>query len=134
MKDHEHQLPEAVHTSLQKCFAKIRLVRATELAQAGLWQQAQMLLEECGDAPRTAAELDLLARITAQQGRFDLARKYWNAAIQIEPANKIYHECLAHLTPTRRVLTIIAYYQDSLLHVLMWVTIIFGIVVLIYTA
>jgi hypothetical protein len=119
-------------TALQNCFAQIRLARATELAQSGRLLEAEAVLAHNGELPHHAGELDLLARIAARQGRFDEARPRWNAAIQIEPGNEIYHHCLENLTPARRIVRLIVNSQDTLLIILVWMTIAFGIAALFY--
>jgi tetratricopeptide repeat protein len=91
------------------------------------------VLSHNGELPGNALELDLLARIAARQGRFDEARRRWNAAIQIEPENEIYRQCIEHLTPARRIVRLIANAQDTLLNLLVWITIVFAVAVLVYT-
>ena len=132
MNEHEQQFPIKAQTALQNCFAQIRLARATELAHSGRLFEAEALLAHDGDLPHSAIELDLLARIAARQGRFDEARRRWNAAIQIEPGNGIYRQCLENLTPARRIVRLIVNSLDTLLILLAWITIAFGIAVLFY--
>jgi len=125
--------PTETRTALQNCFAQIRLARATELAQSGRLLEAEAVLAQNGELPRSARELDLLARIAARQGRFDEARRRWNAAIQTEPGNEIYRQCLEHLTPRRRIARLIVNSQGTLLNLLVWATIAFAVAVLVYT-
>lgn len=125
-------LPPETQTALQDCFAHIRLARATELAQSGRLLEAEAVLAQNGELPRNASELDLLARIAARQGRFNEARRRWNAAIQIEPRNEIYRQCLESLTPAKRIVQMIAHHQDTLLNLLVWTTIAFAVAVLVY--
>jgi tetratricopeptide (TPR) repeat protein len=125
-------MPTETRTALQNCFAQIRLARATELAQSGRLLEAETLLAQNSELPRNASELDLLARLAARQGRFDEARRRWNAAIQIEPGNEIYRLCIEQLTPTRRIVRLIANSQDTLLNVLVWATVAFAVAALIY--
>ena len=132
MNEYEQQLPTEVRAALQACFTQIRLARATELAQSGRFLEADAVLAPSGELPHNASELDLLARIAARQGRFDEARRRWNAAIQIEPGNAIYRQCLERLTPGRRLVRLIVNSQDGLLIVLVAMTIAFGIAVLFY--
>ncbi len=126
-------LPTETRTVLQNCFAKIRLARATELAQSGRLLEAEAVLAQNGEPPHHAGELDLLARIVARQGRFDEARRRWNAAIQIDPGNEIYRQCLEDLTPARRIVQLIVNSQDRLLNLLVWTTTAFAVAVLVYT-
>ena len=126
-------LPTETQTALQNCFAQIRLARATELAQSGRLLEAEAVLVQNGELPDNPRELDLLARIAARQGHFDEARRRWNAAIRIEPGNEIYHQCLEDLTPARRIVRLIVNSQYTLLNVLVWTTIAFGIGALVFT-
>jgi tetratricopeptide (TPR) repeat protein len=125
--------PTGTRDALQNCFAQIRLARAAELAQSGRLLEAEAVLAKNGELPHNASELDLLARIAARQGRFDEARRRWNAAIQIEPGNEIFRQCLEHLTPARRIIRLVAHHQDTLLNVLVWTTIAFAVTALVYT-
>jgi hypothetical protein len=50
----------------------------------------------------SAAELDLLARIAAREGRFHKARQRWEAALHLEPDNETFRACLRGLTVARR--------------------------------
>ncbi len=132
MNEYEQQLPTEARTALQNCFAQIRLARVTELAQSGRLLEAEALLAHNGELPHNASELDLLARIAARQGRFDEARRRWNAAMQIEPANEIYRQCLENLTPARRIVRLLVNSQDTLLNLLVWTTVAFAVAALIY--
>jgi tetratricopeptide (TPR) repeat protein len=125
-------LPLETRTALQNCFTQIRLARATELVQSGRLLEAEAALAQNGEFPRNASELDLLARIAARQGRFDEARRRWNAAIQIEPGNEIYRQCLENLTPARRIVRLIVNSQGTLLFLLVWATIAFAVAVVVY--
>ena len=134
MTPEEEKCVQHARAALQICFAQIRLARATELAQSGRLLEAEAVLAQNGELPRNASELDLLARIAARQGRFDEARRRWNAAIQIEPGNEIYRQCVEHLTPAKRIARLIANSQDTLLNLLVWTTIAFAVAVLVYTS
>lgn len=125
--------PEYPRKVLEEFFAKIRLARATELAQSGRLLEAEAVLAQNGELPHNASELDLLARIAARQGRFAEARRRWNAAIQIEPGNEIYRQCVEHLTPARKITRLIANSQGTLLSVLVWTTIAFAVGALVFT-
>jgi tetratricopeptide (TPR) repeat protein len=133
VKENEQQLPTETQTALQNCFAQIRLARATELAQSGRLLEAEAVLARNGELPHDASALDLLARIAARQGRFDEARRRWNTAIQIEPGNEIYLQCLEDLTPARRIIRLIINSQNTLLNLLVCTTIAFSVAVLVYT-
>ena len=127
------QIPPEARVALEGCFAKIRLARATELAQSGRLLEAEAVLVQNGELPDTPGELDLSARIAARQGRFDEARRRWTAAMQREPENEVYLQCIEQLTPARRIGRLIANSQDTLLNVLVWATIALGVGVLIFT-
>jgi tetratricopeptide (TPR) repeat protein len=126
------QLPNETQTALQNCFAQIRLARATELAQSERLLEAEAVLAQNGELPRNASELDLLARIAARQGRFDEARRRWNAALQLEPSNTIYRQCIEQLTPARQVVRLLVHHHETLLNVLVWTTVAFAVAALIY--
>lgn len=129
---HPQLLPSEVNIALQNHIAQIRLARATELAQAGRLLEAEALLVQNGELPRNASELDLLARIAARQARFDEARQRWNMAMQLEPGNEIYRQCIEHLTPARRIVTLIAHHHETLLNIFVWAVIAFAVVTLFY--
>ena len=133
MNENPQLLPAETRDALQNCFDQIRLARAPELAQSGRLLEAEAVLVRDGELPNNARELDLLARIAARQGRFDEARRRWNAAIQIEPGHETYRQCLEHLTPARRIVRLVAHHQDTLLNVLVWTTIAFAVAALVYT-
>ena len=126
-------MPSEMRNALHNCFAQIRLARATELAQLGRLREVEAVLVPNGEFPHNARELDLLARVAARQGRFDEARRRWNAALQIEPGNNDYRQCIEHLTPARRIVRLIANSHETLLNVLVWMTIAFAAAALIYT-
>lgn len=132
MNENPQLLPVETQNALQNCFAQIRLARATELAQSGRLLEAEAVLVQNGELPRGPNELDLLARIAARQGRFDEARQRWKAAMQIEPHNDVYRQCLENLTPARRIVRLIAHRQDTLLNVLVWTTVAFAVAALVY--
>ena len=132
MNEQEQQLPTQAQAALEECFAQIRLARATELAQSKRFLEAEAVLMPNGELPKSPHELDLLARIAAQQGRFDEARRLWNTALQKEPENEIYKQCLARLTPARRISRLIARSLDRLLPVLVWATIALSIGALVF--
>lgn len=125
-------MPVKLQAALERCFAEIRVARAAELARSGRLLEARGVLVPNGELPSSPHELDLLARIAARQGRFDEARRMWSAAIQLEPGNVAFRQCLEDLTPGRRMARVIANSQDALLTVLFWATITFGIGVSVF--
>lgn len=132
MNENAQLLPIEARQSLQNYFAQIRLARATELAQSGRLLEAEAVLVQNGELLHNAGELDLLARIAARQGRFNDARRCWKAAMQFEPGNDVYRQCLENLTPTKRIIRLIVHHQDTLLSVLAWTTIAFAVAALAY--
>jgi Flp pilus assembly protein TadD len=133
VNQNEQQLLSEHRVAIQNCVAAIRLARATELAQSGRLLEAEAVLVQDGELPSTANELDLLARIAARQGRFGEARRRWESAMQLDPGNAIYCQCLANLTPARRFASLLTHHQDTLLNVLVWTTIALAIAVLLHT-
>ena len=132
MNDYAQHLPTEARSALQICFAQIRLGRATELAQSGRFLEAEAVLMPSGELPDEPRELDLLARIAARQGRFNDARRRWNIAIEKQPDNPIYRQCVEGLTLARRIGRLVANSQYKLLSVLALATVAFGIGALIY--
>lgn len=132
MNEQYQQLPTEVRSALEKCLAQIRLARATELAQSERFLEAEAVLMPNGVLSDNPRELDLLARIAARQGNFDDARRLWNRALENEPGNEIYQQCLACLTPARRIYRSIAGSLDALLPVLVWGTIALSIGALVF--
>jgi hypothetical protein len=55
---------------------QLSLSRAAELARAGAYQEAETLLRTTDPNDLPIAGLDLLARICAQQGRFEEAQQW----------------------------------------------------------
>lgn len=105
---------QSTRNVLQQVFGEIRLARATELAQSERFAEAEAVLREGGYEPQTAGELDLLARMAAQQGNFDKARRLWNQAVQVEPENATFRLCLKSLTPGRQAGRMIAINESRL--------------------
>jgi tetratricopeptide (TPR) repeat protein len=116
----EEKFPQQARDAIEKCFAQIRLAHATELAQSERFLEAEAVLMPNGEHPDLPRELDLLARIAARQGKFDVARRLWTRALQNEPENEIYKQCLSCLTPARRIPRLIERLLDALLPVLVW--------------
>jgi tetratricopeptide (TPR) repeat protein len=124
----EQQLPPQARTALDKCFAQIRLARATELAQSKRFLEAEAVLMLNGELPDNPRDLDLLARIAAQQGHLSDARRLWEAALQKDPHNRVYEDCLQLLTEVQDA----ASRFDTLLTWLVCATILFSIGALLY--
>ncbi|MCU0241942.1 MAG: hypothetical protein MUF51_05915 [Vicinamibacteria bacterium] len=75
----------------QGVLLELSLYRAAEFARTGDYAAAEELLTALGPIESgPPARLDLLARIHAQQGRFERAAALWQAAERQDPASAIY--------------------------------------------
>ena len=81
----------------------MRIAHATELARSRRFLEAEALLSPSGRLPETVIELDLLARILAQQHRFREARRCWDAALQVDPLNEAYRNGIKRLEQVERL-------------------------------
>jgi hypothetical protein len=81
-----------------------------------------------GDLPDNPRDLDLLARIAALQTRRSDARRLWETALQKDPHNPEYEDCLQHLTELQDATSRF----DTLLAWLVCATILFSIGALLY--
>lgn len=132
MNDQEQSLRAQARNVIEKFFDDIRFARATELAQLDKFAEAEAVLMNNGALPENARELDLLARIAARQARFEQARELWNKALQLEPANPLYQQSIASLTPARRFGRIIALHESKLLNALVFTIAIFAVAALFF--
>jgi hypothetical protein len=132
MSETEETSPSEAVAALNDYFAKVRLARATELAQSGHLDEAEAALVDENKLPSNATELDLLARIAARQGRFDEARHRWKSALQIEPGNETYRLCIESLTPAKRIVWQIANSWYANLNGIVWATIVLALATLVY--
>ena len=128
MNEQEQQLPTQARTALEKCFAQIRLARATELAQSKRFPEAEAVLMLNGELPDNPRELDLLARMAAQQEQFGKARRLWEAALQKSPADEEYVHCLEQVRNMERTTAL----TDRALNYLVWFVVLFGIAAIVY--
>lgn len=128
MNQQEQELPTQARAALEKCLAQIRLARATELAQSKRFSAAEAALMPNGDLPDNPRDLDLLARIAAQQARLSDARRLWETALQKDPHNPEYEDCLQRLTELQDTTSRF----DTLLAWLVCATILFSIGALLY--
>jgi hypothetical protein len=94
--------------------------------------EAEAVLMYDGDFPDSPRELDLLARIAARQGRFEAARRLWSTAAKMDPGNEVYRQCIEDLTPTMRIVRLIAAALQTFLPFLALATIVWGITVLVF--
>jgi len=132
MNNQEQTLRAEARSVIERFFDDIRIARATELAQLDKFAEAEAALMNNGALPASARELDLLARIAARQARFEQARRLWNKALQLEPGNPLYRQCIASLTPTRRLARRIALHEGKLLNIVVFIIAIFAIAVLFF--
>lgn len=89
MNSVEHATQDLQET-LRECFEQIRFARAAELARSRRYLEAEGLLSPNGQVSKVPRELDLLARISAQQHDYERARILWEAALQQSPGNASY--------------------------------------------
>lgn len=71
--------------------------RATELARAGRYDDAEALLRDLVPAGLPAPALDLLARIRAQQGRLAEAKALWVQLSQLNPCDQATQAALRRI-------------------------------------
>jgi tetratricopeptide (TPR) repeat protein len=80
------------------CFiGQILLERARTLARRGKLQKAEEILAPLtneGEEQVSLGALDLLAKIYAQQGRFEEAKALWIRALQIDPSNENFRRAI----------------------------------------
>ena len=75
---------------LGQCFKDMRFARASELARAKEYDEAVAVLATNGRLPIDPNELNLLAKIAAQRGRYLEAEKLWEDAIKLAPDNEAF--------------------------------------------
>lgn len=94
-------MEEDIRNALSGWLIRVATVKASDLARAGRYAEAEALLRDGGGSERLSLEvLDLLARIRAQQGRLDDAESCWTRALGDDPSND---SCLAGLERIRRM-------------------------------
>ena len=128
MNEQEQQLSEQARATLDAYFVKIRLARATELAQSKRFAEAEAVLSPNGELTDNPSELDLLARIAAQQEQFGKARRLWEAALHASPAEVEYSQCLERARKWERISGIL----DRVLNYVVWVVVLFSIAAIVY--
>jgi hypothetical protein len=72
---------------------RMKLARASELARDGRLLEAEGVLCQGKGIPQTVTELDLLARIHVQQGRFEDAKRRWRDAAKLDGSHT-HDECI----------------------------------------
>ena len=92
--NHLEKPPLLLHDALKECFDQIRFARAAELARSRRYLEAEGLLSPNGRVSSVPRELDLLARISAQQRQYGRACRLWEAALQQSPGNTEYERAI----------------------------------------
>jgi hypothetical protein len=128
VNEQEHQLPPQARAALDDCFARIRLARATELAQSKRFAEAEAVLSSNGELTDNPSELDLLARIAAQQEQFGKAWRLWEAALHASPADTEYSQCLERARKWENTSGIL----DKVLNYVVWAVVLFSIAAIVY--
>lgn len=128
MNEQEQQLSEQARATLDAYFVKIRLARATELALSKRFAEAEAVLSPNGELTDNPSELDLLARIAAQQEQFGKARRLWEAALHASPAEVEYSQCLERARKWEQTSGIL----DRVLNYVVWVVVLFSIAAIVY--
>ena len=96
-KEHSRNT-SCLRISLEDILKQLVLARATDLARAGRYAEAESLLKEhISDLETMPAALDLLARIYAQQRRFQDACAFWTRALELDDTNVAYQAGLSRL-------------------------------------
>ena len=85
---------ELLEDPLKQCLEHIRFARATELARFGHYWEAEGVLAPNGRVSSDPRDLDLLARISAQQRQYGRARSLWEAALKQSPDNTEYERAI----------------------------------------
>lgn len=85
---------QKLRETLNECFDQIRFARAAELSRSHRYLEAEGLLAPNGRESSDPRDLDLLARISAQQRQYGRARKLWETALQQSPGNPDYERAI----------------------------------------
>jgi len=93
---------QQLHDMLKECFVQIRFARAAELARSGRFLEAEGLLSPNGRESSDPKELDLLARIYAQQRRYRRARRLWELALKRSPGNAGFERAIKRTRDAER--------------------------------
>jgi flagellar motor protein MotB len=96
----EAEIPDDPRGRGAALLRRLTMARAATLARAKRYDDAAELLASGTD--RTASELDLLARVRAQQGRVVEAEALWTEARKLEPEDERIAAALRRLRAARR--------------------------------
>ncbi len=88
---------------LKEYFGQIRFARAAELARSHRYLEAKQILAPNGKMPSDPRELDLLARIAANQKHFDEARRLWEEALRQVPDDPDFKHAMDQASSAKRV-------------------------------
>ena len=110
--------PAAQIPALEPYLSQLVLAKAAELARAGHYQEADNLLSGLLGGKDQPAVLDLLARMRAQQGRWQEAEAFWKQALQQDPTNPAYLEGLQYVQRTQRPPTLARLFSPA---ILLWI-------------
>jgi len=89
--------------SIQALQYQTMLTKAAQLARAGHYSSAEQLLASLPVEFRSNTEvLDLLARISAQQGLLTEAHGFWSRANQMDNASPAYQAGISRISATQR--------------------------------
>jgi len=84
---------------IKECFEQMRFARAAELARSRRYLEATMVLSPNGRLPIEPRELDLLARIAAQQKQFDQAGRLWEVRFSGRRTTRLTKERFSERRP-----------------------------------
>ena len=101
--DSRAQATQQLRDTLKECFEQIRFARAAELARSGRYLEAERLFFPIGRESLDLREIDLLARISAQQRQYERARDLWEDALQRAPENADYKRAIQNTREAERL-------------------------------
>jgi tetratricopeptide (TPR) repeat protein len=100
--DSRARATQQLRDTLKEYFEQIRLARAAELARSGRYLEAERLFFPIGRESLDLREIDLLARISAQQRQYERARDLWEYALQRAPENADYKRAIQNTREAER--------------------------------
>lgn len=86
----------------EQAISYLMFSRATELARAGWYRAAEMVLESLLSARLSPRTVDLLARVQAQQGRLMEAKRLWTQLAASDPNDGAARAALARIDHIQR--------------------------------
>jgi len=100
--DSRARATQQLRDTLKEHFEQIRFARAAELARSGRYLEAELLFFSIGRESLGLREIDLLARISAQQRQYERARGLWEDALQRAPENADYKRAIQNTRQAER--------------------------------